>query len=138
MNEYLIFPFRFLCVKTMATCVVQPSSSKLPPIAYPRELLHAITHDSIMTSMSCRKRLLSEQNDCTTYIMKYPDDEYEVNKRIKTGNCIIFMPTVRTKGKVDDSFFDYILVRSSILYRLHFFHTSYYTFFFPTNRFICP
>jgi hypothetical protein len=73
----------------MAACIAQQSSTKLPPINYPRKLLPKTTHDSRITSMSCRKRLLSEQNHCYISRMKYFDDEIGI-KRTKTGNYVIF------------------------------------------------
>jgi hypothetical protein len=41
-----------------------------------------------MLPMSCRKRLLSEQNDYRTSIMKYSNDRVGRNKKIKTGNFV--------------------------------------------------
>ncbi len=73
----------------MAACIAQQSSTKLLPINYPRKLLPTTTHDSRIASMSCRKRLLSEQNHCYISRMKYFDDEIGI-KRTKTGNYVIF------------------------------------------------
>jgi hypothetical protein len=73
----------------MATCVAQQSSTKLPPIIYPQKLHCTTTHDSRISAMSCRKRLLSEQSDCYITRINYTDDETEM-KRTKTGNYVIF------------------------------------------------
>lgn len=47
-----------------------------------------------MTSMSCRKRLLSEQDDRYTSSMKHPrnhdDDDDARKKKKKIGNCVSF------------------------------------------------
>ncbi len=70
----------------MAACVAQQSSTKLPPITYPRKYFPSITYDSKMTG---RKRLFSQQIDHCNFLTKYCDDSEEINKRTKTGNYVI-------------------------------------------------
>ncbi len=70
----------------MAACVAQQSSIQLPPIPYRREFHHSTTYDARMSSVSCRKRLLSEQNDRYISTMKKSNDEIGIKKRTKTGN----------------------------------------------------
>ncbi len=89
----------------MATCVAQQSSTKLPPITYPRKFPRATTYDSRKTSASSRKRLLSEQNDRYISFIKYPDDENEITKRTKIGNCVILISMQGEGGIRDDCCF---------------------------------
>lgn len=72
----------------MATCVTQQSSS----VSHPPEISHAISCDARETPMSFRKRLLSEQSDRYVFPMEISNDEDELFKRAKTGNCVICLP----------------------------------------------
>jgi hypothetical protein len=73
----------------MATCVTQQSSSPMSNIHHPRKLLRAVTYNSLMPVMKSRKRLLSEQNECRNFMMKFSNDDLDTNKRTKTGNYVI-------------------------------------------------
>jgi hypothetical protein len=73
----------------MPACVAQKPSSIMSNINYPRKLLRAITCDSLMPVMTCRKRLLSEQNECRNFVTKFSNEDILTNKKTKTGNCII-------------------------------------------------
>ncbi|CAF2536304.1 unnamed protein product [Rotaria sp. Silwood2] len=68
----------------MATCVVQPTSSEMSTIKYSRKLLRAATCDSMIPCIRCRKRLLSEQNECRSSVEQLSNDETYANKRSKT------------------------------------------------------
>jgi hypothetical protein len=73
----------------MVTTVTQQSLAEMSNVDYPRKLLRAATYDSvIMPSMTCRKRLLSEQNECNHSMMKFSNDDIHLNKKIKTGNYV--------------------------------------------------
>ncbi|UJR07754.1 hypothetical protein I4U23_012038 [Adineta vaga] len=65
------------------TCVVRQLSVDIPTENYPRKFLRAATFDSIIPSMSCRKRLLSEQNESSDEMMKFPHDDniYSTKRR---------------------------------------------------------
>lgn len=101
----MIVLFRFLCNLIMVACAAHQSSTKLPPIISPRKFLHPTIYQRKMTTMSCRKRLLSEQNDRSTSSMKYPDgddDDDAINKRTKKGNFVILMSMQGANDKNDD------------------------------------
>jgi hypothetical protein len=119
----------------MATCVAQQSSTQLPPISYRRKFLHSTTCDSRISSKSCRKRLLSEQNDRYIPTMRNSIDRSEIKKKTKTGNCVMSKSTLRTNEKTYDCCF--------LLCSRSFSHSLSPTFnalphlirsFFPTNR----
>jgi hypothetical protein len=116
----------------MAACVAQQSSTKLPPIIYPRKLPKT-THDSRITSISCRKRLLSEQNDCYISRMDYIDDETG-KKRTKKGNYVILIFMQGTNDRSVMILFDYIPVRSPPLCRLHVMNYLILHIFFVFNQ----
>jgi hypothetical protein len=76
----------------MVTCVVQQSSLlPMSDINYPRKLFRAATYDSLMPVSTCRKRLLSEQNDCHNIPMKFSNDDIHINKKTKLGKYIYTM-----------------------------------------------
>jgi hypothetical protein len=71
----------------MVTYVTQQSLAEMSNVDYPRKLHRAATYDSVIPpSMTCRKRLLSEQNEFNNIMMKFSDDEIHSNKKRKTGN----------------------------------------------------
>ncbi len=72
----------------MVACVAQQSLSMMSDINYPRKLLRAATYDSLMPVVTCRKRLLSEQNECHDFMKQLSNDDTITNKRKKTGNYI--------------------------------------------------
>jgi hypothetical protein len=74
----------------MVVCVAPQSSSSMSNINYPRKLLRAATYDSLLPVTTCRKRLLSEQNDCHNFMMKFSNDDIHINKRMKTGNYVTY------------------------------------------------
>jgi len=96
----------------MAACIAQQSSTQLPLIMNPRKFLRTTTYESRATPTSCRKRLLSEQNDCYISHMKLPDDESGINKRAKTGNYVTLMPMRGTNGRRDACCFRMLYSRS--------------------------
>lgn len=72
----------------MVTCVAQQSSTQLSSVIIPTKFCFTV-NESRMSSVSCRKRLLSGQNDQQMCSLEYLYEHNDVNKRKKTGNCVI-------------------------------------------------
>jgi hypothetical protein len=70
----------------MTARVAQQTSSKLSIMNYPRKLFRAATYDALLPVVTSRKRLLSEQNECRNFMMKFSNDDILANKRRKIGN----------------------------------------------------
>ncbi|CAF1083560.1 unnamed protein product [Adineta ricciae] len=63
------------------TCVIRQLSADIPTENYhPRKLFRAVTYDAMSSS---RKRLLSEQNESSDGMMKFPNDDICLTKRSK-------------------------------------------------------
>lgn len=91
----------------MATCVAQQSSQ-------------STLNDTIKMSMSCRKRLLSEQNDRNISYMKHPNDAVGKIKTLKTSKHVIFFLMRRAQD----------IEKNDICFRLH--SRSFSNFLPPT------
>lgn len=70
----------------MAACLVTQISTEMTAKEYPRKLLRAATYDATQPYTRCRKRLLSEHNECRNSIIQLCNDEVYRNKKLKLGN----------------------------------------------------
>ncbi|CAF0863012.1 unnamed protein product [Adineta steineri] len=70
----------------MAVCLARQSSLRMSTGNYPRKLFRAATYDPMMPPMTCRKRLLSEQNECHSFVMELGNDDIYSRKKRKIGN----------------------------------------------------
>lgn len=73
----------------MSACIARQSSLQLPSANCSQQYPYSINFSSRLTSTSCRKRLYSEQNECSTYFIKHSNDKNGLNKRTKQGNYVI-------------------------------------------------
>jgi hypothetical protein len=72
----------------MTAYITQRTSPQMSTTKYSRKLLRAVTYDSLMSRLTCRKRLLSEQDERHDFMTQFSDDNCCANKRSKTGNYV--------------------------------------------------